>query len=116
SDLWATIPTGRLRVECKGMTASTARIRLQEAIGQTVTVRDRNEDDILAIAVPYSHRLEDLAREFLQAPIFKGLNIAIALVHNHGLVAWWRWNGQQVEAVPLNELRPDKAARIRSNA
>ena len=105
-DLTTAIKKGRLRVECKGMDENVSRIKLQECIGQMVTIRDRENKDILAVAVPYSPRLVELATEFLRSPIFRELRIAIALVHDHNVVDWWHWNGEQVHLVGLGDLQP----------
>jgi len=112
-DLEASTQHGKIRVECKGANDRTARIHLQEAIGQVVTIRDVQDNEVLAVALPYSPRLQDLAEEFLNAPIFGSLNIVIALVHHHDHVEWWRWNGQIAECVSLTELWPTKKADLK---
>lgn len=97
-DIEAPFALGKLRVESKQVKSGVQeQSHLQMGIGQMVTIRDNNGGDFLAVAVPYSMRLMQLAQRFMNRPIFGRTGIGLALVHNHGPVDWVipddeRWN------------------------
>ncbi len=88
-DIVAPFALGNLRIESKQVKRSVEeQSHLQSGIGQMTTIRDFNDGDYLAVAVPYSPRLMQLARRFISGPIFSRTGIGLALVHSHGPVDW----------------------------
>ena len=88
-DIEAPFALGKLRVESKQVKNKVQeQSHLQSGIGQMATIRDFSEGDFLAVAVPYSPRLMQLARRFQEGPIFRRTEIGLVLVHNHGPVDW----------------------------
>lgn len=92
-DVVAPLRSGHtLRVECKkGPTVrskSSAEYPLiREALGQLLTIREIGDNDILAVAVPFSPKFEELATRWREAPLIRKFGIKILTVDRSGGVA-----------------------------
>ena len=51
-----------------------------EAIGQLMTIEHASDNDILAVAVPASEKINDFARQWRNRPLMKSSNIHIITV------------------------------------
>lgn len=91
-DVVARLKSGNtLRVECKKgpLTRSPSSQEyplIREALGQLLTVQEIGENDILAVAVPYSPKFEELAVRWRKAPLIKRFGIRILTVDRNGNV------------------------------
>jgi hypothetical protein len=82
---------GTLRAECKKgrfqrSKSSQEYPLLREALGQLLTAEAVNPNDILAVAVPKSPRVEELARKWRFAPLIQRAGIRILTVDREGNV------------------------------
>ncbi|MDK2912979.1 MAG: hypothetical protein PWR29_1936 [Methanolobus sp.] len=59
---------------------------MREAIGQLMTIKEYNESDRLAIAVPNSDKFKKLSQKWKNAPLIKKLSICFLLVGRNGKV------------------------------
>jgi hypothetical protein len=91
-DVVALLTSGRiLRAECKKgpmlRSPSSQEYRLiREALGQLLTVKEVNDKDILAVAVPHTQKFIELASRWREAPLIKRLSIRILTVDRNGNV------------------------------
>ena len=53
---------------------------LREALGQLLTIKEVNETDILAVAVPSSPKFEELAARWRSAPLIERFRVRILTV------------------------------------
>jgi hypothetical protein len=94
-DLVAHLGSGKtLRVECKKGPLHPSRSSqeyplIREALGSLLTVGAVEDDDILAVAVPYSSKFEKLAERWRAAPLIGRLGIRILTVDRSGRVSGW---------------------------
>lgn len=76
--------------ECKGGPAKKSnsgkeRVTLQNAIGQVVTRRAFEAEDLLIVAVPDTPAFDRLRGDFIAAPLMKACCISVVLVSSHGV-------------------------------
>ena len=80
-----------MRAECKKgpLTRSASSQEyplLREALGQLITIGEVSEKDILAVAVPYSAKFNELAERWRKAPLISRFGISILTVDQSGSV------------------------------
>lgn len=80
-----------LRVECKkGPLARNKSSQeyplVREALGQLLTITEYNENDRLAVAVPYSAKFKELTSKWGKTPLIRKLQISFLLVGINGEV------------------------------
>jgi hypothetical protein len=91
-DVVARLRSGHiLRAECKKgpirkVKGSPEYRLLREALGQLLTVAEVGEHDILAVAVPWSAKSEELARRWRGAPLVRRLGVRILVIDSNGAV------------------------------
>ena len=91
-DVVTTLKTGHvLRVESKKgpLTRSKSSQEyplIREAIGQLLTVEEAGENDILAVAVPYSEKFESLAQQWRVRPLMKKVAVRILTIDRNNQV------------------------------
>lgn len=89
-DVIATLKIGKtLRVESKKgplvkSKSSQEYPLLREAIGQLMTIEEYNNNEILAIAVPYSVKFNELTSRWVNAPLIRKLGINFLLIKRSG--------------------------------
>ena len=91
-DVVANLKSGHIfRAECKkGPLARSKSSQeyplLREALGQLLTIGEVSDRDILAVAVPYSVKFNELAERWRRAPLIKRFGIHILTVDSSGSV------------------------------
>lgn len=91
-DVVAKLRSGHtLRAKCKKgpLTRSASSQEyplLREALGQLITIGEVSEKDILAVAVPYSAKFNELAERWRKAPLISRFGISILTVDQSGSV------------------------------
>lgn len=91
-DVVAKLKSGHtFRAECKkGPLARSKSSQeyplLREALGQLLTIGEVSDRDILAVAVPYSVKFNDLAERWRKAPLISRFGIHILTVDRSGCV------------------------------
>ncbi|MDX9704054.1 MAG: hypothetical protein RBU23_13565 [Candidatus Auribacterota bacterium] len=92
-DITATLQSGQtLRVESKkGPLAKSKSSQeyplIREALGQLLTIEEKVGDkDVLAVAVPFSDKFENLAKRWREAPLIQKFGIRILTVNRENKV------------------------------
>lgn len=90
-DVVALVGSKRLRAECKGgplikLPGSREYPKLRGALGQVLTVGEKEPNDVLAVAVPRTTRFQRLADKWRNAPLIVSSGIQIVLVGRDGQV------------------------------
>ena len=90
-DVVARVGSKRVRAECKGgplikLPGSREYPKLRGALGQVLTVEEKEPGDVLAVAVPRTPRFQRLADKWQKAPLIVHTGIQIALVGREGEV------------------------------
>lgn len=90
-DVVARVGRVRVRAECKKgplirKPGSQEYPVLHEAIGQVITVESVAQDDVLAVAVPFTNRFSDLASRWRNTPLVIKAGIRLVLVGRDGAV------------------------------
>ena len=65
---------------------------MREAIGQLMTAPEFTDDMIPAVAVPYSEKTDELAREWIGRPLMKQTKIRFLLVKEDGDIVTIGWS------------------------
>jgi hypothetical protein len=90
-DVVVQVGTKRYRAECKGgplikRRGSQEYPKLRGALGQVLTVEEKEPNDVLAVAVPHTPRFQRLAEKWRRAPLIICSGIQIVLVGRDGKV------------------------------
>ena len=92
-DVVTKLETGRtLRAECKKgplvrSKSSQEYPLLREALGQLLTIESIDDDDLLAVAVPKSHKFDELAKRWRKAPLISRFGICLLTVDENNQVS-----------------------------
>ena len=99
-DVVTKLATGRtFRAECKKgplvrSKSSQEFPLLREALGQLMTIESIGDGDLLAVAVPKSHKFDELAQRWRKAPLISRCEICLLTVDENN----------QVSGFPINKI------------